>query len=70
MAENSMPPTPLTEADIDERMAWIDGVNGSAGHHLEDPYLRELLRKQLAGEITGDEYRKLGMEHLRKQVKP
>ena len=64
----SQPAQPLTEAEIDERMAYIDGVNGSAGHHLADPYLRGLLRKNIAGEITGAEYDRLGMEHLRKQV--
>ncbi|SFN71161.1 hypothetical protein [Mycetocola miduiensis] len=69
MAENSTPPKRPTEAEIDAEMARIDGINGSAGHRLEDPYLRDLMRKQIAGDITGDEARELGMEHLRKQVK-
>lgn len=59
-----------TEAEIDKMMAHIDGVNGSAGHHLGDPYLRDLLRQQIAGEITGDEARELGMAHLRRQSAP
>lgn len=59
---------PLTEAEIDERMAYIDGVNGSAGRHLEDQYLRDLLRKLIAGEITSGQCRELGMEHLHMQV--
>ena len=71
MADNNSEtpsPKPLTEAEIEERLAYVDGVNGSAGHHLDDPYLRDLLRKNIAGEITSEQYRELGMEHLRKQV--
>lgn len=69
MADNTTPPEgPPTEAEIDERIARIDGINGSAGHTLDDPYLRDLLRKYIAGEITGGEYDSLGTEHLRKQV--
>jgi len=56
-----------TQAQIDEKLAWVDGVNGSAGHELEGPYLRELLRQKLSGEITGDDYVRLGMEHLRRE---
>lgn len=59
------PPTPpLSEAKINEQMAQIDGVNGAAGHRLEDPYLREIVKRQLAGEITGDQARELGRKHL------
>jgi hypothetical protein len=68
MAEESTSSKRPAEAEIDARMARIDGINGSAGHHLEDPYLRDLLRQYIAGEITGSEYDRLGMEHLRKQV--
>jgi hypothetical protein len=57
-------PQPPTDAEIDRAMAWIDGVNGSAGHHLDDPHLRDLLRKTIAGEITGEEYDRLGMAHI------
>lgn len=67
MADSNDAPRKLSEAEIDQEMARIDGINGSAGHRLSDPYLRDLLRKQIAGEITGDEYDRLGMEHLRKQ---
>jgi hypothetical protein len=68
MAEHSNEaPRKPTEAEIDAEMARIDGVNGSAGHHLGDPYLRGLLRQLIAGESTSDEYDRLGMEHLRKQ---
>lgn len=57
-----------TESEIDERIAGVDGVNGAAGHRLENPELRELLRRRIAGEITSEEYRTLGMAHLREQV--
>jgi hypothetical protein len=72
MDENSNDaPRKLSEAEIDvqidHEIARIDGINGSAGHHLDDPYLRGLLRQLIAGEITGEEYDRLGMEHLRKQ---
>ncbi len=61
---------PPTEADIDQHMAYVDGVNGSAGHSLEDPYLRGLVRKQFAGEITGDQARELGREYLESGLRP
>lgn len=64
MAENDKTPEPLNEAAITDQMAHIDGVNGAAGHHLEDPYLRDLVKRQLAGEITGDQARELGRQHL------
>lgn len=51
-------------ADVEAKMAIIDGVNGVAGHQLSDPVLREIVRRQLAGEITGDEARELGRQHL------
>lgn len=59
-------PERLTEEEIDAEMARIDGINGSAGHRLEDPYLRDLLRQSIAGDITSEQYRQLGMAHLRK----
>ncbi|ALE93770.1 hypothetical protein AOC05_17920 [Arthrobacter alpinus] len=61
---------PLSKAEIDERMAYIDGVNGSAGHHLDDPYLRSLVHQQIAGEITGDEARELGRQYLETGRRP
>ena len=54
---------------IDHEIARIDGINGSAGHHLDDPYLRDLLRQQIAGDITGDQTRELGRQHLARQQK-
>lgn len=60
----------LTEAEIDEQLAYIDGVNGSAGHHLDDAYLRDVVRQQIAGEITGDEARELGRQYLESGGRP
>ncbi|TFB59012.1 hypothetical protein E3N86_12270 [Cryobacterium sp. Hz7] len=64
MADSNDATRKLSGTEIDEQMARIDGINGSAGHTLEDNYLRDLVRQQLAGEITGDEARKLGRQHL------
>lgn len=66
----SSEPKPPTDADVDRVIAWVDGANGSAGHHLDDPYLRELLRKKIAGEIIGEEYDRLGMAHINAQEAP
>lgn len=59
-----------TDAEVDQVMAWVDGVNGSAGHHLDDPYLRDLLRRKIAGEITGEEYDRLGMVYINDRETP
>lgn len=53
-----------TAAEIDAEMARIDGINGAAGHRLSDPHLRELLRKEIAGEISGDDFVCLSLEHV------
>lgn len=53
-----------SEHQITERLAAVDGINGAAGLHLDDEALRELLRRRIAGEITSEEYRRLGAEHL------
>lgn len=67
MTDGSTAPPQPTDAEIDERMAYVDGINGSAGHRLDDPYLRDILRQSIAGEITSEEARRLGMEHLREK---
>jgi len=46
-------------AEVQETMGYVDGVLGSAGHEVTDPDTRELLRKQAAGELTGEEARAL-----------
>lgn len=49
-------PTPDEATKV---LNFVDGVLGSAGHSVDDPEARELLRKQAAGELTGDEARAL-----------
>jgi hypothetical protein len=58
--ERKSKPTP---EDVQKTIAFVDGALGAAGHQVTDPETRELLRRQAAGEITGDEARAL----LRKQ---
>ena len=51
-------PTDLkNNAETDSEMARIDGINGAAGHRVEDPEVRAILRRQISGAITGDEAR-------------
>ena len=42
----------MTEVELDHTIAVIESVNGSAARHLDDPYLRNLLRHTIAGELT------------------
>ncbi len=55
---------PLTQAEIEETMTYVDDVHGDAGHHLTDPILRELLRLRVSGEIDRAEYKRRGTEYL------
>jgi hypothetical protein len=48
-----------TPDEVAETVGYVDGVLGSAGHSVDDPETRELIRKQAAGELTGDEARAL-----------
>ena len=50
-------PSGLTEAEIAEQLARADGTLGAAGHYVSDPESREIMRQQVAGEITGDQAR-------------
>lgn len=50
-----LPKTPLTPQQIDEHMAHADGVLGAAGHHVNDPNTREVMRRYLVGELTIDQ---------------
>jgi len=40
-------------------MALADGALGAAGHRVDDPEARAILRRQASGEITGAEARSL-----------
>lgn len=46
-----------TADEVNETVAFVDGVLGSAGHKITDTETRDILRDQAAGEITGDEAR-------------
>lgn len=62
---SNLPPVPdRSGSSAGDQMDQIDGINAAAGHALEDPVLRDIVRRQLAGEISGDEARELGRQHL------
>jgi hypothetical protein len=52
-----------TPGEVNDTLAFVDGALGAAGHSVDDAPTREILRRQAAKEITGDEARAL----LRKQ---
>lgn len=47
-----------TPAEVQEQMRVLDGFAGAAGQELTDRHHRDVLRLQLAGEISGDEARR------------
>lgn len=57
----------VKEDEIDARMARVDGVMGAAGYIITDPVIRQLLRRQAAGEITGEEARRAMAAHRDQQ---
>ena len=63
-AKSEAPEENLSEAEIDQIMARGDGVLGAAGHRVTDPGDREILRRQVSGEISGDEARALLRKNL------
>ena len=66
MSANNRPTRP-TEVEIDAQIARVDGAMGAAGHVITDPVVRDLLRQQAAGEITGDEARDAMKAHRKAQ---
>ena len=59
MADSDSTPTPKRSPEEVARLQAIaDGAFGAAGHSVDDPESREILRQHLAGEITSDEARK------------
>lgn len=54
----------VSEALATRRTEFADGALGAAGHVVDDVELRELSRQVAAGEISGDEAIRLGMERL------
>jgi len=53
-----------SEADVARHLSFADGALGAAGHEVTDPYLRELVERQVRGELTGEEARALGVKHV------
>lgn len=49
----------LTPEEVEERLAQADGALGAAGHHVDDPDARQIVRDQIAGRITTDEAERL-----------
>jgi hypothetical protein len=58
----------LTPAETDHQMALADGALGAAGHHVDDPEARAILRRQASGEITGEVARSLLLANALKQA--
>lgn len=53
-----------TEADARERIAFADAALALAGHEVTDPYLNDLAARQARGELSGEETRQLGLQHI------
>lgn len=56
-------PAPLTEEEVEARLAAADGVLGAAGHRVTDPVAREIVRRKIRGEISGEEADRLILLH-------
>ena len=44
-----------SDAEIDRIMSQTDGVLGAAGHALTDPVARDIIRRNLSGELSDAE---------------
>lgn len=53
-----------SEEEVERRLAAADGVLGAAGHEVTDPEIREIVRRNIRGEITSDEAERLMLAHL------
>ena len=53
-----------TEADARERIAFAEAAWALAGHEVTDPYLNDLAARQARGELSGEEARQLGLQHI------
>ena len=53
-----------TEANTRERIAFADAALALAGHEVTDPYLNDLAARQARGELSGEEARQLGLQHI------
>ena len=57
MSKATFSPTPNAQRkpspeEVHQALAFVDGVLGAAGHSVDDPETREILRRQAAEEIT------------------
>lgn len=53
-----------TPAQVDERIALADAALGAAGHSVEDPVLRQILTRVVAGDLS----RADGAEQARRHI--
>jgi hypothetical protein len=53
-----------SEVDVARHLSFADGALGAAAHEVTDPYLRELVERQVRGELTGEEARALGVRYV------
>lgn len=56
--------TLVDEEVVAERMAFVDGAMGAAGHQVTDPAVRSLVERVARNEMTGDQ----AVEALRHHV--
>ena len=50
--------------DAREQIAFADAALALAGHQVTDPYLNDLVARQARGELSGEEARRLGLQHV------
>lgn len=60
---SSAPAAPLTEEEVEARLAAADGVLGAGDHRVTDPVAREIVRRKIRGEITSEEADRLILAH-------
>jgi hypothetical protein len=54
----------LSGTDVACHLSFADAALGAAGHEVKDPYLRELVERQVRGDLSGEEARALGVQHV------
>lgn len=48
-------PSPGVPDRVAKTLGFVDGALGAAGHQVDDPETRDLLRRQAAGEISTED---------------
>lgn len=59
---NMMPQT--VDTGKDEQIVFADAALALAGHQVTDPYLNDLIARQVRGDLSGDQARELGRKHI------